>query len=118
VIRAAPRKLLRASPTNKSKPDAAPRTSPSFQSITWNSFTPASYGTGTINDANRGLDGPFTRAWDTTTQTPASGYRRAGQLGRAIALLLTADQKRSTLAPRPDEPPTPAPTSPERKRIT
>jgi hypothetical protein len=63
---------------NQVQAGCTPRTPPSFQSISWSSFYPASFGKGVINDANPGLGGPFMAAWDTTTQTPAPGWRRVG----------------------------------------
>jgi hypothetical protein len=48
-----------------------PSMSPHLQSIRWDSFYPASYGTGVIHDANSALGGPFTVAYSNPRVGPA-----------------------------------------------
>jgi hypothetical protein len=56
-----------------------PSMPPHLQSITWTSFTPASYGEGTIHDANSALGGSFTVSYF----NPRVGPAQDGPAGRA-----------------------------------
>jgi hypothetical protein len=56
-----------------------PSLPPHLQSITWTSSTPASYGEGTIHDANSALGGSFTVSYF----NPRVGPAQDGSAGRA-----------------------------------
>lgn len=61
-----------------------PSMAPSLQSISWESFNPASGGTGRIHDANPGLGGSFAVAYWNEKVGPAQDsppYRAYGQWG-------------------------------------
>jgi len=64
---------------NQVQARCTPRTPPSFQSISWDNFTPGSWGSGRIHDANSGLGGPFKVYWT----NPRVGPAKDGAAGRA-----------------------------------
>jgi hypothetical protein len=69
---------------NQVQRGCTPRTPPSLQSISWDSFNPAAGGTGRIHDANPGLGGPFIVAYWNEKVGPAQNsppYRGYGQWG-------------------------------------
>jgi hypothetical protein len=56
-----------------------PSMPPHLQSISWDSFSPSSGGTGTIHDANYSLGGPFAVHYE----NPQVGPAQSGAAGRA-----------------------------------
>jgi hypothetical protein len=69
---------------NRVQRACTPHTPPSLQSISWDSFNPASGGTGRIHDANPGLGGPFVVAYWNEKVGPAHDsppFRAYGQWG-------------------------------------
>lgn len=64
---------------NQVQARCTPRTPPAFHSINWDNFTPGSWGSGRIHDANPGLGGPFKVYWT----NPRVGPARDGAAGRA-----------------------------------
>ena len=69
---------------NQVQRGCTPSMPPSLQSISWNTFNPASGGTGVIHDANPSLGGPFIVAYWNERVGPAQDsppYRAYGQWG-------------------------------------
>jgi hypothetical protein len=64
---------------NQVQRGCTPRTPPSLQSISWDTFYPGSWGSGRIHDANPGLGGPFKVYW----ANPRVGPATDGPAGRA-----------------------------------
>jgi hypothetical protein len=71
---------------NRVQRGCTPSLSPHLQSISWDTFYPASGGSGRIHDANSAIGGPFTVAyWNPRVgpaqDTPSAGFRAYGQWG-------------------------------------
>ncbi|HXY66027.1 MAG TPA: hypothetical protein VEI45_17135 [Mycobacterium sp.] len=69
---------------NQVQRGCTPSTPPHLQSISWDTFTPASSGSGRIHDANPALGGPFQVTWWNPRVGPAQDsppFRASGQWG-------------------------------------
>jgi hypothetical protein len=69
---------------NQVQRGCTPTEAPQFQSISWSTFTPASFGEGRIIDARSALGGPFKVTYWNPRVGPAQDtppYRAYGQWG-------------------------------------